>query len=47
MKLLGNGWSMGDSVTFAGSGETRSMVWTIGISYELHNGWYWMILKQL
>jgi outer membrane protein OmpU len=33
----GNPFSMGDSVTFAGSGET-DQGWTAGVSYELDGG---------
>ena len=35
--LGGNGWSMGDSVTFSGSGET-DQGYAIGVSYELDGG---------
>ena len=35
----GNPMSMGDSVTFSGSGET-DQGWTAGVSYELDGGTY-------
>ena len=36
-EVTGNGWSMGDSVTFSGSGET-DQGYAIGVSYELDGG---------
>ena len=36
---VGNPMSMGDSVTFSGSGET-DQGWTAGVSYELDGGTY-------
>jgi len=38
-EVTGNPFSMGDSVTFAGSGET-DQGWTAGVSYELDGGTY-------
>ena len=38
-EVTGNPWSMGDSVTFSGSGET-DQGWAIGVSYELDGGTY-------
>ena len=38
-ETTGNPFSMGDSVTFSGSGET-DQGWTAGVSYELDGGTY-------
>ena len=38
-EVTGNPFSMGDSVTFSGSGET-DQGWTAGVSYELDGGTY-------